>query len=115
MQDSRREIDPASPGHNGLVEPTQGQQGDDELIDLLATLSKTNGNAVIQQGARIAVIGELLAALLSHLPQTMRNEVDKSFRDRVEFLLSLADDSRLPEQYQSALLTEVNRYLYASK
>jgi hypothetical protein len=29
--------------------------------------------------------------------------------------LSLADDSRLPEQYQSALLTEVNRYLYASK
>lgn len=114
MQD-RQEIDPASPELKGLAGSTQSPQGDDELLDLLATLSKTNGNAVIQQGARIAVIGELLAALLSHLPQTMRADVDKSFRDRVEFLLSLADDSRLPEQYQSALLTEVNRYLYASK
>jgi hypothetical protein len=106
----RRLIDPASPEQAKLTDSTPSEQSDDQLIELLTTLSKTNGNAVIQQGARIAVIGELLAALLTNLPQTVRTEVDKSFRDRIELLLSMADDSRLPERYQSALLTEVNRY-----
>jgi hypothetical protein len=114
MED-RHEIDTTSPGPSAVAQPAHGEPANTELIDLLTTLSKTNGNAVIQQGARIAVIGELLTALLTHLPHGMRAEVDKSFRERIETLLSMADDSRLPEKYQSALLTEVNRYLYAPR
>ncbi|HKR42205.1 MAG TPA: hypothetical protein VJU59_21450 [Paraburkholderia sp.] len=87
--------------------------GDDKLIDWLVTLSKTNGINSVQHGVRLAVIGELLVSVLRHLPDSMRANVIASFRDRVEDLMSLADDKILPEQYHSALLTEVNRYLNA--
>nr|WP_229758082.1 hypothetical protein [Paraburkholderia caffeinilytica] len=44
----------------------------DTLIDSLATLSTINGTAVVQHGARLAVIGELLTYMLTHLPYSMR-------------------------------------------
>lgn len=83
------------------------------LLDALTTLSKSNGHAVVQHGARLAVVGELLVAMLTHLPNAMRVEIAASFRDRIEDLMSLGDDRCLPEKYHSALLTEVNRYLNA--
>ncbi|AXL49948.1 hypothetical protein DSC91_001945 [Paraburkholderia caffeinilytica] len=83
------------------------------LLDALATLSKTNGHAVVQHGARLAVVGELLVCMLTHLPNAMRADIAAAFRDRIEDLLSLGDDRCLPEKYHSALLTEVNRYLNA--
>ncbi|TAL98706.1 MAG: hypothetical protein EPN73_01950 [Paraburkholderia sp.] len=87
--------------------------GDDTLLESLATLSKINGMSVLQHGARLAVIGELLVSVLTHLPAAMRADIVQSFRDRVEYLMSLSDDRSLPEQYHSAFLTEVNRYLNA--
>jgi hypothetical protein len=86
---------------------------DEELLESLAILSRTTGSTVVQHGARLAVIGELLATLLTHLPDATRVEIAGSFRERVEDLMSLCDDRALPEQYHSALLTEVNRYLNA--
>ena len=86
---------------------------DNTLLDLLTTLSTRNGIAVVQHGARLAVVGELLVAMLAHLPVAMRAGIVESFRDRIEDLMSLSDDRSLPEQYHSALLTEVNRYLNA--
>ncbi len=86
---------------------------DHTLLDLLATLSTRNGIVVVQHGARLAVVGELLVAMLTHLPVEMRAGIVESFRDRIEDLMSLSDDRSLPEQYHSALLTEVNRYLNA--
>ncbi|CAB3807854.1 hypothetical protein [Paraburkholderia caffeinilytica] len=95
-----------------LVSPTQSEElSDDTLIDSITTLSKINGIAVVQQGARLAVIGELLASILTHLPLSMRADIAKSFRDRIESVMSLGDDRCLHEKYHSALLTEVNRYL----
>jgi hypothetical protein len=87
------------------------EESDIALRDALVTLSRTNGLAVIQHGARLAVIGELLVSVLAHLPQSMRADIASAFRDRIEVLMSLSDDRCLPEKYHSALLTEVNRYL----
>lgn len=86
---------------------------DNTLLASLAALSNASGMTVVQHGARLAVIGELLASVLTQLPAALRADIAESFRDRVEYLMSLGDDRSLPEQYHSALLTEVNRYLNA--
>jgi hypothetical protein len=105
---------PVSPAQTPPVSTTQSTKAsDDTLLDAVATLSKGNGMTVVRHGARLAVIGELLVALLKHLPAAMQAEVAGVFRDRIEDLMSLSDGRRLPEQYHSALLTEVNRYLNA--
>jgi hypothetical protein len=83
------------------------------LLDSLAVLSKNTGMSVIQHGARISVIGELLVSVLTHLPSAMQADIAQEFRGRIEELLSLTDDRSLPGQYQQALLIEVNRYLNA--
>ena len=105
---------PVSQAQSPLVLATQSEKaGDNTLLDAVAILSKANGITVVQHGARLAVIGELLVALLKHLPAEMQAEVAGVFRDTIEDLMSLSDGRRLPEQYHSALLTEVNRYLNA--
>jgi hypothetical protein len=70
-----------------------------------------DGLTVIQHGARLAVVGELLASTLAYLPAAMRADITESFRNRIENLMSLGDERVLPEEFQSALLIEVNRYL----
>ena len=85
--------------------------GDDTFLDSLASLSKINGISLVQHGARLAVMGELLGSTLANLPAAMRADIAASFRDRVEELMSFGDDRNLPQEYQSALLIEVNRYL----
>ncbi|SDI56969.1 hypothetical protein SAMN04487926_119100 [Paraburkholderia steynii] len=108
------EIQPVSLAQSSPVSATQSEKmGDDTLLDSLAILSKINGMSVVQHGARLAVMGELLVSVLTHLPTEMRADIVESFRDRVDNLMSLSDDRSLPEQYHSALLTEVNRYLNA--
>jgi hypothetical protein len=52
---------------------------DDTLLDLVAALSTKNGINALQHGARLAVMGELLVAVLTHLPEAMRGEVVLSF------------------------------------
>ncbi|WP_147408580.1 hypothetical protein [Paraburkholderia fungorum] len=99
----------APPGLTAQAE----QLSDDMLLDLVAILSKANGMGVVQHGARLAVMSELLVSVLTHLPDTMRADIVKSFRDRIENLMSLGDDRCLHEKYHAALLTEVNRYLNA--
>lgn len=84
-----------------------------ELLDFLTLLSANNGVAVIQQAAGLAVVGELLLSLLPHLPAATRQDILRSFHKRIEGLMSLGDDRPFPEQFQSALLIEVNRYLNA--
>lgn len=83
------------------------------MLDAMMSLSANSGLTVVQHGARLAVIGELLGALLAALPAPLRGNVETGFRQRVEDLLAITDDKQLPEQYHSALLTEVNRYLNA--
>jgi hypothetical protein len=81
------------------------------LLDSLSILSKASGMGVVQHDARLAVVGELLVSVLTHLPVAMRAEIGESFRDRIEDVMSLNDDRSLSKQYHSALLNEVNFYL----
>ena len=112
--DAAFEARPVSPEQSWPVPTTQSEKVSDNMsLDLLAALSTANGISSVQQGARLAVMGELLVSVLTHLPDTMRADIVKSFRGRVEYLMSLSDDRTLPEKYHSALLTEVNRYLNA--
>ena len=105
---------PVSPAQSPPVPATRSENmSDDTLLDSLVTLSTTNGMSVVQQGARLAVMGELLVSVLTHLPDAMRADIVESFRSRVDYLMSLSDDRPLPEKYHSALLSEVNRYLKA--
>jgi hypothetical protein len=82
-----------------------------ERLDSLISISMHDGLTVIQHGARLAVVGELLASTLAYLPAAMRADITESFRNRIENLMSLGDERVLPEEFQSALLIEVNRYL----
>jgi hypothetical protein len=112
--DADVEARPVSPAQSPPVLTTQSETVSyDTLLDSLVTLSTNNGTTVVQHGARFAVMGELLVSVLTHLPDTMRADIVKSFRARVEYLMSLSDDKPLPEKYHSALLSEVNRYLNA--
>ncbi|MFK4446590.1 hypothetical protein ABH944_006783 [Caballeronia udeis] len=108
------EARPVSPVQSQPAPTTQPERAlKDTLLDSLATLSKANGISAVQQGARLAVMGELLVSVLTHLPDAMRADIAESFRGKVEYLMSLSDDTPLPEKYHSALLSEVNRYLNA--
>ncbi|RDJ97576.1 hypothetical protein [Paraburkholderia lacunae] len=116
MQSDDASLQPprGSAEQSAFVSHTHAEKvSDDTLLDSLVTLSKANGTTVVQHGARLAVLGELLASLLTHLPHSMRVAIAASFRNRIEDLMSLSDDRCLPEKYHSALLTEVNRYLNA--
>jgi hypothetical protein len=108
------EVRPVSPTLSPPVSDTQSEElSDDTFLNSLATLSKISGISVVQHGARLAVVGELLVSVLTHLPDAMRADIAESFRERIEQLMCLSDDRYLPEKYHSALLSEVNRYLNA--
>ena len=110
--DSEIEARLISPEQSLQVPGTQsGDVRGDKLLDLVANLSQKNGMCLVQHGARLAVIGELLAAMLMHLSAATRADIVESFRNRIEELMALGDDKCFPEKYLSALLTEINRYL----
>jgi hypothetical protein len=72
---------------------------------------KTHSDAMIQYGARLLVMREMLVALSAHMPPQRRAEVEKAFRQRIDDLLSLTDDRMLTADFHSTLLSEVNYYL----
>lgn len=73
--------------------------GDDTFLDSVATLSKINCMGVVQHGARLAAIGELLGSVLTHMSGFMRADIARSLRDRIDDLMSLGDDRSPSEQY----------------
>jgi hypothetical protein len=89
------------------------QEDPKDVLDSLTLLSTMNGVNVVRYGARLAVVGELLVSVLSHLPEKAKAEVAASFRGRIEDLMAFGDDRVVPPDYEAALLTEVNQYLSA--
>lgn len=83
----------------------------DMLLDSLTTLLKATGVDAMQHYAHLAVMGELLASMLMHLPAAMQADIAGTFRGRIEDPMSLSDGIRFAEQYHSAFLTEAHRYL----
>lgn len=83
----------------------------DDLRDAIIELCGAHGGAIIQQGTRILVAGELLNSITRHLPRQTRTDIADTFRKRIERLLALGDDKGLPSTYMTELVSEVNRYL----
>lgn len=66
---------------------------------------------MVQYGARLLVIRELLGALAAGLPPAAQAGVERRFRVRVDQLLALTDDRALPAEFHDTLLAEINYYL----
>ncbi|PZX34322.1 conserved hypothetical protein [Cupriavidus phytorum] len=81
------------------------------MPEQLAQNLKTQGDAMIQYGARLLVMREMLCAMAVALPPDARASAQRQFRQRIDQLLSLTDDHVLPAEFHTALLAEVNYYL----
>ncbi|WP_454712011.1 hypothetical protein [Cupriavidus nantongensis] len=81
------------------------------MPEQLAQNLKTQGDAMIQYGARLLVMREMLCAMAVALPPDARAGAQRQFRQRIDQLLSLTDDHVLPSEFHTALLAEVNYYL----
>src|ERR1700743_3327898 len=93
QSDDAQQADAASAEQSPLALAVQiRKESDHALLNALTALSKVNGLTVVQHDARLAVIGELLVSLLTHLPNAMRSDIAASFRGRIEDLMSLSDD-----------------------
>lgn len=95
--------------HGADVEPTTA------LRHAMADLAFEQGTAMVLYGARIVVAGELIASVLRHLPPATRSEIAGTFRERIDRLLALGDETGVPAEYTSEMLGEVNRYLFELK
>ncbi|SOY72778.1 conserved protein of unknown function (plasmid) [Cupriavidus taiwanensis] len=93
------------PAPSGPSAPRKG------MPEQLAQNLKTQGDAMIQYGARLLVMREMLCAMAVALPPDARASAQRQFRQRIDQLLSLTDDHVLPAEFHTALLAEVNYYL----
>ncbi|MGN5477150.1 hypothetical protein ACTMU2_10325 [Cupriavidus basilensis] len=91
--------------------PTHEAAAADAVPDQLSRSLKTQGDAMVQYGARLLVLREFLAALCAGMAAERRESVEAAFRKRVDDLLCLTDDRQLPEAFHSTLLAEINYYL----
>ncbi|MDQ0139015.1 hypothetical protein [Cupriavidus necator] len=101
---ARGAAQPASPG----TPPSASRPG---MPEQLAQNLKTQGDAMIQYGARLLVMREMLCAMAVALPPDARASAQRQFRQRIDQLLALTDDHVLPAEFHTALLAEVNYYL----
>jgi hypothetical protein len=83
----------------------------DDARAAIIELCGAHSGAIIQQGTRMLVAGELINSITRHLPRKTRADIADTFRKRIERLLALGDDSGLPSAYMNELVGEVNRYL----
>lgn len=75
------------------------------------SLAITHSNAVVQFGARLLVIGEMLRAVLPELSPERRSAILRSFGVRVDAGLAAAADVALPNSYHAALLNEIKLFI----
>lgn len=91
--------------------PTHEAAAPDAVPDQFSRSLKTQGDAMVQYGARLLVLREFLAALCAGMPAERRGSVESAFRRRVDDLLCMTDDRQLPETFHTTLLAEINYYL----
>jgi len=82
----------------------------DSSVDLLTQLSSLQSDGLIQYGARLIVIGELLEAILVSLRPEMRADVRTAFGTRIDKVLSEPCTSDLPECIHSTIAAEVGHF-----
>lgn len=82
----------------------------DSSVDMLTQLSSLQSDALIQYGARLIVVGELLEAILVSLRPEMRADVRTEFEARIKRVLNEPRASVLPECYHSTIATDVRHF-----
>lgn len=110
------------PNHS-KVNPDNGQTGRSKHADHPSTsavadvlsLANMHSDAIVQFGARLLIVGEMLRALLPELSSQKRAAVSHRFRSRVDAVLAATDDIPLPEAYHTALLSEINMFIQSMK
>ncbi|WP_454738324.1 hypothetical protein [Cupriavidus necator] len=108
---------PSNPGDMSPATPPAGSaspaapSAQPGMPEQVARNLKTQGDAMVQYGARLLVIRELLFALAAGLPPAARASVERRFRERIDQLLALTDDRALPGEFHDTLLAEINYYL----
>ena len=110
--------------HNhSQVNPNNGQTGRSKHADHPSTTTAANmlslanmhSDALVQFGARLLIVGEMLRALLPELSSQERAAVSRRFLSRVDTVLAATDDIALPDGYHTALLSEINLFIRAMK
>ena len=109
------------PNHS-QVTPDSIQTGSSKHVDQSTTtaaevlsLANAHSDAIVQFGARLLIVGEMLRALLPQLSSQERAAVSRRFLSRVDAVLAATDDIALPEGYHTALLSEINLFIRSLK
>ncbi|SOE87568.1 hypothetical protein SAMN05446935_8207 [Burkholderia sp. YR290] len=80
----------------------------DRLLQHLMRAFDASGLALTKLGARSLVLSQFADAVLPLLSPTQCAEAAIAFRARVEDVMALMDDRRLPADYHSSFLDETN-------
>jgi hypothetical protein len=78
-------MDPSMQTHRAACGGDGHCADSDSSVDLLTQLSSLQSDGLIQYGARLIVIGELLEAILVSLRPEMRADVRTAFGARIAF------------------------------
>lgn len=110
------------PNHSQAT-PDNIQTGRSKHVDQPSTttaaevlsLASMHSDAIVQFGARLLIVGEMLRALVPQLSSQERAAVSRRFLSRVDAVLAATDDIALPEGYHTALLSEINLFIRSLK
>lgn len=80
----------------------------DQLIDTLVSTEQQSSEAVSRFGARLAVLCKFVDAVLPQLTADQCRQIDLSFRQGVEDLISRTEDIVTPVTYHTTLLEQTN-------
>ncbi|WP_109483136.1 hypothetical protein [Paraburkholderia sp. C35] len=82
----------------------------DSSIGRLTQLSSLQSDALIQYGARLIVVGELLEAIVANLKPATQAEIRAAFNARVDRLLVEPRARDLPDTYHTTIASEVEHF-----
>lgn len=85
----------------------------DELAARLETAMQENSDAVARFGARLAVLCKFVDAVLPQLAADQCLQIDSSFRQGIDELLSRTQDIVTPLAYHATLMEQANVMLTA--
>lgn len=92
---------------------TQDTAYADRLTDEAASAAQLSSDAVARFGARLAVLCKFVDAVLPQLAADQCKQIDSSFRQGIDELLSRTEDIVTPVAYHTTLMEQANVMLAA--
>ena len=85
----------------------------DRLTDVATSAAQQSSDAVARFGARLAVLCKFVDAVLPQLAADQCQQIDVSFRQGIDELLSRTEDIVTPVTYHTTLMEQANVMLAA--